>query len=155
MATDSSDSDTPATESRSQRIHRIVQQCLAQSTEGQAFSTESLVRAHSDLMPELEEALHKLQLVLLGQQQSSRDTNGVERPADPTFQNGRVGHYELLDCLGAGSFGVVWKAHDTRLSRFVAIKVPHEDPTQGDLGRLFTREARAAAQLRWPNWFRY
>jgi WD40 repeat protein/serine/threonine protein kinase len=61
-----------------------------------------------------------------------------------------IAHFELLDELGTGGFGTVWKARDTQLDRFVAIKVPrfeHSDPQHAE---FFLREARAAAQLRHP-----
>ena len=60
--------------------------------------------------------------------------------------------YELLDRLGGGGMGVVFRARDHRLGRDVAIKVLR--PSPGDdvrLRRLFEREARATAQLLHPN----
>jgi len=63
----------------------------------------------------------------------------------------RIGQFEILQKLGTGAFGTVWKARDTRLDRLVAIKIPRRgklDPTEID---KFLREARAAAQLRHPN----
>jgi serine/threonine protein kinase/tetratricopeptide (TPR) repeat protein len=63
----------------------------------------------------------------------------------------RLGKFELLERVGAGGFGEVWKARDTELDRLVAIKLLHAgriaDPA--DRERFF-REARAAAQLRHP-----
>jgi WD40 repeat protein/tRNA A-37 threonylcarbamoyl transferase component Bud32 len=63
-----------------------------------------------------------------------------------------LGKFQLLDRVGLGAFGAVWRARDTELDRVVALKIPHASlltsPT--DLER-FHREARAAAQLRHPN----
>ncbi|MEU2243268.1 ABC transporter substrate-binding protein [Streptomyces sp. NPDC018338] len=62
------------------------------------------------------------------------------------------GRYELVERVGAGGMGVVWRAKDHRLGRHVAVKVlaaPEEKP-EADLERLlalFHREARAAAVL--------
>jgi serine/threonine protein kinase len=42
-----------------------------------------------------------------------------------TFNSGEktLGHFQLLNCLGQGAFGSVWKARDTELDRTVAIKI--------------------------------
>jgi WD40 repeat protein len=63
----------------------------------------------------------------------------------------RVGRFRLLERVGHGSFGVVWRARDMLLDRFVAVKVPNPG-TQWpeDALERFRREARAAAQLRHP-----
>lgn len=63
----------------------------------------------------------------------------------------RLGHFELVELLGTGAFGSVWKAHDTELDRVVAVKVPRKDQLDSEEAEMFFREARAAAQLRHPN----
>jgi hypothetical protein len=62
-----------------------------------------------------------------------------------------LGKFQLLERVGLGAFGAVWRARDTELGRVVALKIPHAGSlgNQGDLER-FHREARAAAQLRHP-----
>ncbi|MEX2315557.1 MAG: protein kinase [Pirellulales bacterium] len=60
----------------------------------------------------------------------------------------RVGRFELIETLGAGSFGTVWRARDTKLDREVAVKVPRRrvaDPLEIE---EVIREARVAARLR-------
>lgn len=63
----------------------------------------------------------------------------------------QLGKLRLLDRLGAGSFGEVWKAHDTVLNRLVAVKLPHNGYLcEGEDQDRFLREARCAAVLRHP-----
>src|SRR4051794_6300844 len=63
-----------------------------------------------------------------------------------------LGHYKILDRIGAGGMGEVYRARDTRLGRTVAIKVIAAD-VAGDTDRRerFVREARATAALSHPN----
>jgi eukaryotic-like serine/threonine-protein kinase len=64
----------------------------------------------------------------------------------------RLGKYELREHLGRGGMAEVWKAFDTELERYVAIKLLHADlQTDPEFITRFTREARAIASLHHPN----
>lgn len=62
-----------------------------------------------------------------------------------------LGRFELVECVGMGSFGSVWQATDSVLRRTVAIKVPHSERLDEEEKELLISEARAVAQLRHPN----
>ena len=62
-----------------------------------------------------------------------------------------LGRFQLLDELGVGQFGSVWKARDPELDRLVAVKIPRREGLDPQETEHFLREARAAAQLRHPN----
>src|SRR6476661_7816869 len=63
-----------------------------------------------------------------------------------------LGHYRLLEQIGAGGMGVVYRAHDERLNRDVAVKVlPEGSLAVGETRRRFKLEAQALAKLNHPN----
>ena len=73
-------------------------------------------------------------------------------PDPRDVQGAPFGRYRLLDEVGRGGMGVVWKAWDTRLKRVVALKqILSEDWASPDARERFLREAQLAAQLRHPH----
>lgn len=77
-----------------------------------------------------------------------RDLETITYKGDDTRN---IAQFELIEKVGAGAFGSVWKAGDNELQRTVAIKIPR----QGQLSSIeidsFLREARTAAQLNHPH----
>jgi formylglycine-generating enzyme required for sulfatase activity/tRNA A-37 threonylcarbamoyl transferase component Bud32 len=74
----------------------------------------------------------------------ARQTTTTEAPRT-------LGKFQLLQRVGLGAFGAVWRARDTELDRIVPLKIPHASLLASTLDlQRFHREARAEAQLRHP-----
>jgi tRNA A-37 threonylcarbamoyl transferase component Bud32 len=106
---------------------------------------EALRRSHPSF-PNLSTRIEELQKKITTQQLSKSGTS----PPPDGFQ--REGRYALMEEIGRGGMGVVYKARDTRLSRVVALKrLPENLRDHPKAVKLFMREARAAAGLNHSN----
>ena len=86
-----------------------------------------------------------------------RGSTGTDRPTNTVHgQPSAVGRrlaarYEILEALGSGGFGAVYRAHDELLDRMVALKVARKRPEDSTTAGRFQREARATARLEHPH----
>ena len=67
-------------------------------------------------------------------------------------EGAKLGHYDVLELIGSGGMGEVYRARDARLGRDVAIKtLPSGFAADAERLKRFEQEARAASQLSHPN----
>lgn len=134
------------------RLADHVQECGACQAAVQALEDQpdALVSALRPVPQADEPAWDEVPPALLA---AAREASGAVHPAIGPLSEGprRLGKFELLEELGSGSFGHVFRARDVELDRMVAVKVLHSGSLASgqDVDRLM-REARSAAQLKHP-----
>ena len=139
--------DTPLPLDARATLDDIVAWYLQQLNSQYPVLAERLIQSYPHFQPRLEEHLHGAELI-------HRARNAVETipqpPANHLPPTRQLGRFDLLECVGTGGFGSVWKAVDRQLRRIVAIKLPHSPLTVRNHD-TFLREARIAAQVRHPH----
>jgi Tol biopolymer transport system component len=129
---------------RWKQVEELYQAAVAQPAENRAAFLEQACPNDPQLRAEVQS--------LLDQQADSFLESGPV-PAIRTLTAGaRLGNFEIVELLGRGGMGEVWRARDSRLKRDVAIKVlPTALARDPDRIARFEREARAASALNHPN----
>src|SRR6185503_3087674 len=138
---------------RWQQIDKILEQALEQEPVRRNLFLESACAGDEELRKEVETLLaaHDQGGSLLS---SPAVAAATQKPANPlqSLMGRSVSHYQILSRLGEGGMGIVYKARDQHLDRFVAIKVlPPELVADPDRKKRFVQEAKAASALNHPN----
>ncbi|MCE9544654.1 MAG: serine/threonine protein kinase [Planctomycetia bacterium] len=144
-----------AADDRDERLAALLDELFAARQRGEAVDIERAVVDQPELAPELRELWAAAGLA---DWVGSQPTNGftTTAPVPDEFHTARAlpwtfGDYELLEELGRGGMGIVYRARQISLGRIVAVKMVLRGPLAGsdDLAR-FRLEAAAAAQLNHP-----
>jgi eukaryotic-like serine/threonine-protein kinase len=145
------------TPERWSRVAELFDLALAQEPSNRHAFLASACRDDDEVRIEIEELLESHEQAGALDEISAVDLTSVERltgsRAAATLARGdRLGRYEIVEWLGAGGMGEVYRARDPQLDREIGIKIltPHAGLTSAQLKR-FLREARAAAALNHTN----
>ena len=79
------------------------------------------------------------------------ETSATRHPDAPLEPGAKVGRYAIVDRIGAGGMGVVYRAHDPQLDRAVALKLLKRSRRHEGAADRMLREAKSAAKIRHPN----
>jgi serine/threonine-protein kinase len=139
---------------RDQQLAGLLDQLTDRRRRGEFVDVESLARQH----PEMAEELRRLWAAVQVAGVFGKSSAPSLPPAKPQAVSPaatlprRFGDYELLEEIGRGGMGIVYKARQVSLDRLVALKMlRHTDQASEEEGRRFRMEAETAARLDHPN----
>jgi serine/threonine protein kinase len=127
------------TPERWQQVERLYQSARA------AHTTEERAKVLASADPDLR---REVEALLANEPADSTETLATPRTLGTGFT---IGHYRIESKLGEGGMGSVFRAHDTKLKRPVAIKFLSSDVADAQARRRFQREAQMASSLNHPH----
>jgi serine/threonine protein kinase/Tol biopolymer transport system component len=142
------------TPERWQQVSRIYHDALDRNSGERAAFLREACRDDEALRQEVESLLAEPASAedFLGAPALAMAAELVDETAEPSLTGQRVGTYDILDLLGVGGMGQVYRARDTRLGRDVAVKVlPRLFSVDPERVARFEREAQLLASLNHPH----
>tara|TARA_R110002072_G_scaffold289831_2_gene457090 strand:+ start:21642 stop:23882 length:2241 start_codon:yes stop_codon:yes gene_type:complete len=119
---------------------------------GRELSPEELCGEHPELLAVVREQIAALKWLPSPHRDDSSGSGDCGAATHSVFGSGTLllDRYRLLESVGDGGFGSVWRAFDAELERYVAVKIPHPSRTSGLANVQFLAEARRLAKLQHP-----
>jgi len=142
------------TPERWQQVDRLLEQALEQEPGRRSVFLDEACQGDAALRLEVESLLsaHGRAADFIEAGPVGANAGRTSVAAAQSLTGRQIGHYQILAPLGEGGMGIVYKARDQHLDRFVAIKVlPPELVADHDRKRRFVQEAKAASALNHPN----
>jgi len=136
------------------RVERLYHEALVRPLDRRAAFLAEACAGDEDLQREVESLLDQPDSFVgfLDRPAVAAAAHMDNAPGTATMTGRRIGAYQVLAPLGAGGMGEVYRAHDTRLGRDVAIKIlPSAFTSNPDRLARFEREARMLASLNHPH----
>src|SRR5579884_516447 len=142
-------------------LEEVLEEYMRRLDRGEVVDRDQFLAQHSELAEELRSYFAGTDEVERLQRRPMRETSALsptgDLPQTPASLLGsaearRIGEYELLEQIGYGGMGIIYKARQLRLQRFVAVKMIRPDrlASAADVLR-FRSEAETVASLEHPN----
>jgi predicted ATPase len=140
------------TSERWERTKEILEQALRLASEKRRAYLESICGPDFELRGEVESLIASYEKAGSQFLEAAAQAALLPAPARSLTAGAKIGQYEIVEQLGAGGMGEVYRARDTHLDRSVAIKIlPTAFSADSDRLNRFEQEARSASSLNHPN----
>jgi serine/threonine protein kinase/tetratricopeptide (TPR) repeat protein len=137
-------------DNRESLLDRAVQQFVDARLRGEQPEIEEFVKQYPELEHQIREKIRNLQRIntLFDSLVQSDESDFLDGVPENDLVGQRIGSFQIIEMIGRGGMGIVYKAHDSRLDRVVAIKtVPAHLLEDRAIQERFRREAKILASL--------